>query len=78
MIPIVSSLASGMSAATNFNPDFCSSFWSPSRKVRLARQAIELRDYQGRVVQAAERQGVGELRPVYALAALDLHELGNH
>jgi hypothetical protein len=40
----------------------------------VAGQPIQFRDDQGRTVEAAEAEGLGELRAVVALAALDLHD----
>jgi hypothetical protein len=56
MMPIVSSLASGMSAATNLTP----AFYRPSRKC-VARQTIEAGDDERRSI--APRNRMGQLRP---------------
>ena len=43
----------------------------------VAREPVELGDDQGRVAQPAGRECGGDLRPVVALAALDLLKLGD-
>src|SRR5690349_4452446 len=43
----------------------------------IAREPIELGDDQGRSVKPAELERFGELRPITALAALDLRDLSH-
>jgi hypothetical protein len=45
--------------------------------VRIAAQAIQLRDSEARVVQAAQAQRLGQLGPVRPRAALDLDHFGH-
>jgi hypothetical protein len=47
----------------------------PEQEVRIASEAIELGDHQGRLRHTAFGQRPGELRAIVALAALDLDKL---
>jgi hypothetical protein len=70
MMPTVSLLAFGMSAAVNAIPERC----NPKQKMRIAGEAIELRDDQRCPAHPAFRQRPRELWTIVALVALDLDE----